>query len=402
MSIRAIPSRRVCFFLCPNVLGGLEVNAFALARSLRSTRYPVSFVFPWSNPELTPYVPCRVKIASLRDWKDFKQLASWLRSNKIELIQNFGYSHGGAAAASLARIPSVWAIAGFRREDSKSLSVAIAKDTVIQKMALLSPYVTVPSKALEAHFQCIPNFHVERIPYGVDMNQLKAATRPNGRCLQKLLRLHRKNKIVGMVGNFYPEKRHLDFLRAGARICRADPRVRLVIAGNCFHASSWLHRSTRAYQRLVLSTARSLNLEKKLLIAEFSPESRAIFYQAVDVLLSPAREAFGLAMAEAMALGRPVVSVNEGGGHDLIQDHVNGCLVPLGDARQMAEVTLRLLEDERLAQRLGEKSALRIRQHFTIRQQAQLSQALYDRILDSEDRSSGSQTTPYRRRMASA
>lgn len=65
------------------------------------------------------------------------------------------------------------------------------------------------------------------------------------------------------------------------------------------------------------------------------------------------------ALMEAMALGLPIVATDCpcGGPATLIQDGVNGLLVPIKDADAMADGICRLIEDEELADRLGEEAA---------------------------------------------
>ena len=64
------------------------------------------------------------------------------------------------------------------------------------------------------------------------------------------------------------------------------------------------------------------------------------------------------ALMEAMALGLPVVSTDCpcGGPRTVIQDGVNGLLVPIKDEDAMAEGICRLIENPELAERLGSKA----------------------------------------------
>ena len=64
------------------------------------------------------------------------------------------------------------------------------------------------------------------------------------------------------------------------------------------------------------------------------------------------------ALMEAMALGLPIVATDCpcGGPKTLIQDGVNGLLVPIKDSQAMAEGMLKLIEDEELAKRLGREA----------------------------------------------
>lgn len=64
------------------------------------------------------------------------------------------------------------------------------------------------------------------------------------------------------------------------------------------------------------------------------------------------------ALMEAMALGLPVISTDCpcGGPKTLIEDGVNGLLVPIMDEKAMTDGILRLIEDRELAERLGREA----------------------------------------------
>lgn len=64
------------------------------------------------------------------------------------------------------------------------------------------------------------------------------------------------------------------------------------------------------------------------------------------------------ALMEAMAMGLPVVATDcpSGGPATLIQNEVNGLLIPIKDKEKMAEGINRLIEDRELAERLGENA----------------------------------------------
>ena len=63
-------------------------------------------------------------------------------------------------------------------------------------------------------------------------------------------------------------------------------------------------------------------------------------------------------LLEAMALGMPVVSTDCpcGGPREVIEDGVNGFLIPVGDEDALADRICRLIEDKELAKSFGEKA----------------------------------------------
>jgi D-inositol-3-phosphate glycosyltransferase len=84
------------------------------------------------------------------------------------------------------------------------------------------------------------------------------------------------------------------------------------------------------------------------------------YYRAADVVLVPSRsESFGLVALEASACGTPVVATAVGGLLSLVEDGVNGFLVPDRDVELFAQRVTQVLDDSPLAQRLGTQAVLR-------------------------------------------
>jgi glycosyltransferase involved in cell wall biosynthesis len=74
----------------------------------------------------------------------------------------------------------------------------------------------------------------------------------------------------------------------------------------------------------------------------------------MDVLFNPSvTETFGNVTLEAMACGVPVVAARATGAVDLIEDGVNGYLVPPRDVNAYAEAIARLVADPALHKAQG-------------------------------------------------
>jgi glycosyltransferase involved in cell wall biosynthesis len=82
---------------------------------------------------------------------------------------------------------------------------------------------------------------------------------------------------------------------------------------------------------------------------ELSP----LYARAAVVACPSHREGFGVACAEAMAHGRPVVASSVGGLLDLVVDGETGLLVPPGDVERLRAALGHLVEDADLRRRFG-------------------------------------------------
>jgi glycosyltransferase involved in cell wall biosynthesis len=87
------------------------------------------------------------------------------------------------------------------------------------------------------------------------------------------------------------------------------------------------------------------------------PGAVASWLRAADFAVQPSHfEAMGLAAAEAMAAGLPVIASDTGGYRDFISHEKNGLLVPVRDIRALASAISRLAGNAELRERLGREA----------------------------------------------
>jgi glycosyltransferase involved in cell wall biosynthesis len=92
------------------------------------------------------------------------------------------------------------------------------------------------------------------------------------------------------------------------------------------------------------------------------------FLSAADVYVFPSRrEGFPVAPLEAMACGLPVIAAAVAGITDIFDtgEESGGVIVPSGDPISLARHLGRLLDDERLAGRLGARARTRVERAFS-------------------------------------
>jgi glycosyltransferase involved in cell wall biosynthesis len=100
-------------------------------------------------------------------------------------------------------------------------------------------------------------------------------------------------------------------------------------------------------------------------LENLSREELAACYARADVFALPSTgEGFGLVFLEAMAFAKPVVGIACGGITDVVEDGINGLLVPPGDTVVLAQSLGRLLSDELLCAKLGACGAVTVRRKY--------------------------------------
>jgi len=82
-------------------------------------------------------------------------------------------------------------------------------------------------------------------------------------------------------------------------------------------------------------------------------------YQTSDLFLFPSIEdGFAIVIAEALACGLPVVTTPNTGASDLVQPGINGEVVPIRDARALADAALRWWDRIRAGEKTGGRAEL--------------------------------------------
>jgi glycosyltransferase involved in cell wall biosynthesis len=87
-----------------------------------------------------------------------------------------------------------------------------------------------------------------------------------------------------------------------------------------------------------------------------------------DVFVFPTfyhNKTFGLVNVESMIYGLPIISTNEGGITDIIEDGVTGCIIERGNYKVLANKILEILNDDE-KKAMGEYGRVRFEEKFTL------------------------------------
>src|SRR5688572_159336 len=105
----------------------------------------------------------------------------------------------------------------------------------------------------------------------------------------------------------------------------------------------------------VRAVAARLQLEERVaFVGDLDRDALAARYDGADVaVLATRQETYGMAVAEALAYGLPVVATSTGAIPQLVGEDA-GLLVPVGDRNALAQALTRVIGDAALRQRLAE------------------------------------------------
>jgi glycosyltransferase involved in cell wall biosynthesis len=171
--------------------------------------------------------------------------------------------------------------------------------------------------------------------------------------------------LIASVGNLIGYKGQRTLIEAFAKIRAGNPDARLVLIGE-------------GPERAALEElAQRLGVAADVAMPGHRTDVPALLRHC-RIYVQPSRiEAFGIAAAEAMAAGVPVVASNVEGLPELVQEGETGLLVPSRDTDSMAEAVLSLAADPGRARDMGAAGRNRIEREFTIQRHVAATADVY-------------------------
>ena len=186
--------------------------------------------------------------------------------------------------------------------------------------------------------------------------------------------------LLAIVGQISSWKGHDTAIRALHELRTDHPHARLLIVGEVKFAGSATRLDNRGYladlQRLVLE----LGLEDAV---EFLGERHDVpeIMAGADAILAPSiEEPFGRTVAEAMAVGAPVIATNVGGPAELIDDGVTGLLAPPGEPDAWSHAIRRIVEDPQRAREMGRRAGETARERFAVERHVAAMIEVYESV----------------------
>ncbi|WP_336001802.1 glycosyltransferase family 4 protein [Halorientalis halophila] len=231
----------------------------------------------------------------------------------------------------------------------------LAKNVVNGSTNWLNDVIVCPSNVTAASFHDLESALIRLsgteklvIPNGVDLAEIRRAREVTPPDLPD-------GPLVGTASRLVPHKQVHELLRAARRLEDSDVDAKFVVVGD------------GPERERLEGLAERLEIRDRVLFTGFLPtraEVHAVM-DRLDVFAFPTcSEGFGVAVAEAMALGTTVVVNDIPILHEVVGDA--GVFVDATDTDEFANALQSLLEDEPRRVELGAEGATRIEEQFSL------------------------------------
>jgi len=279
---------------------------------------------------------------------------------KIELIQpdlvhfnnGVGTDTPGILAARKCKVPAVCHIRTLAR--LTHISVAVSRSVG----AFLCISNAVRDMAIDQGVNAARSIVV---PNAVDLIRFNS-TDVSANSIRDEMGWDSGHKIFALVGRVVSWKGQDYFIRALAEAHSSIPSVRGLIVGEGENTDK-----NDEYIEGLRSLVAEFGLDDVVVFTGHRNDIPDIMTSSDAVICgSSLPEPFGRVIIEGMAAGAVVIATNAGGAPDIIENDVNGLLVPVKDSHALAGAMLRLCEEPQLQERLLSAATDVVRDKYTV------------------------------------
>jgi glycosyltransferase involved in cell wall biosynthesis len=304
------------------------------------------------------------------------RLAALIRRLDADILHTNGLKAHvlGGLAGRLSRRPVVWHLRDFPPAGAAGRLFGLAARRLPALIITNSAAVAAAVRRDGAGPPTVP------IHNPVDLERFRPGL--DGAKLRQELGVSPQTPLIGQLAHLTPWKGHELFLRIARTIAHDLPGAHFVIVGGAIYETA----GHEGYRATLERHARELMLADRVVFLGERQDVPEIL-AALDVLVhcptSP--EPFGRAVAEAMAVGTPVVAADSGGIAETVEEGVTGRLVLPGSVDAFAAAVVELLRDPALRQRLGAAGRHRAERLFPVGAHVAAVLAAYQSITRSTE-----------------
>lgn len=327
----------------PNWLSGTELSTYNIAKYMGKT-HDVSVVTSYDEgmplqSSIDGFEVYRIPISKIRFlgflifW--FKMFLT-IKKIKPDIIQTQGITMTVPAVLAKKILGIPYIISGRGCDVYKSWPF---KET-ISKLGFKNTDTSVALTGdMKKAMQKFSNKRVKVVPNGIDTKKFNFDKYES----REKLGLDHDKKIVLFVGRLEPVK-GLKYLIEAINILKDTKNLELIIIGN----------GNEKNNLEVLVKDLKLNGENVTFTGKISNEKIPEYMAAADVFVLPSlSEGFPVVILEAMATGLPIVTTKVKGLPEIVEDNINGLLVPPQNPEELADKINLLLNDENLRKKIS-------------------------------------------------
>lgn len=212
----------------------------------------------------------------------------------------------------------------------------------------------------------IPSEKIAVVHDGIDLSRFNGIS---GDYLRQEFSVNPSTFIIGNVAHLADHKGHQYLIKSISYVLKEFPDVKFFIVGDGELRSP------------LKELANKLNLNDKLIFTGFRNDVPQ-FLKFFDLfVLSSHLEGLCSALLEALAMRKPVVATAAGGVPEIIEDGVNGILVPTKNPEALAAGIISMVRDGDKAKKMGENGRQTVEARFSVEKMVSETVDIYEEVM---------------------
>ncbi len=218
------------------------------------------------------------------------------------------------------------------------------------------------------HERYVPSEKVRLIWNGAPLREFAPVAASIARAVRRELGIPDEALVIGSIGRLSLQKGHRYLLEAAPAVLAAHPEARFLIVGDGDQSAD------------LAQQARALGISARVVFAGHRADVASLLGVMDVFCISSTYEGTPLALFEAMASGKAIVSTAVDGCREVLEEGVTGLLVPPADPRALGAAIDRALTSLVVREALS-RNALAASRRFDIDTCVARMQDLYDEVL---------------------
>ena len=373
-------------------VGGATENTIYTVDGLIKKGYDVDIITgPNISSEGSMYSICKRLNISVFTFKNLKrdispfsdilvifQLYRFIKKNNYEIIHTHSSKAGvvGRIAAWLARTPIIihhnhakpyhrfqnWFIQNFYKSIEKFASIFCDK--------IVSVTYTIVDEMVNDKIAPREKFVVIRS--GFDIENFKNFNSSNNYNLKDKFGLTDGDIVIGKIARLSVIKGHIYLLQAFEKVCKQIPNIKLLFVGDGENKNELLEFIDKK------------RLNDKIIFTGLIPTNEIpSVISLMDIVVHTALlEGLPRVFTQSMLMGKPVISFDLDGAHEVIEDGKNGYLIEPMSIEMLTEKIIDLVSNIPKAKNFGSYAKNNIKDDFSILAMVEKNHKLYQDLLN--------------------
>ena len=300
-------------------------------------------------------------------WPQVKGLTEFIRKEGIDLVH-----HNNSLVANCESVLATWMAGVPQICHIRDLDFLILIDKWLIRW--VNQFIYISGAVQESYQnQGVPIYKGQVVYNPINIVGCQAVE--NTFAVRREFGITDKEILITNVGRITRWKGQNFFLEAVHSIIKTHSGIKVLLVGELQPGPL-----DEIYFQNLRKLVEDFGLENHIIFTGFRSDIQEIIGASNIIVHSAcAPEPFGRVVAEGMAAGCPVVATNAGGVPEIIEDGVDGLLVPPGDIPSMSKAILKLIEDPALRKKMGQCAKDNVARQFSVNQHVTAIEGIYRR-----------------------